>query len=30
VLPNDIYFPWLFYVVPLIIGIGLLRLSPPS
>jgi hypothetical protein len=30
VLPNDIYFPWLFYVVPLIVGIGLLRLSPPS
>jgi len=30
VLPNDIYFPWLFYVVPLIIGIGLLRLSPSS
>jgi hypothetical protein len=30
VLPNDIYFPWLFYVVPLIIGIGLLRVSPSS
>jgi hypothetical protein len=30
VLGNDIYFPWLFYVVPLIIGIGLWRVSPPS
>jgi hypothetical protein len=30
VLPKDIYFPWLFYVVPLIIGIALLRVAPSS